>query len=482
MASIDRMTHAVELRSPIFFWTVSGSAQVVVRTGAGGADGVLRVGGGQGIWIDQGARVRVDRAPDAVVVGFRCSDADVLPFSVSGTVSTGPVGERWRSSLVDQFASSLGYLRESRPSATMTAGIARPPLPTSAGGRAAANLILDAPESSWTVSSLADAVHVSPATLNRQFRRETSLSVGQWRARARIVTAEVLLKDGDGNDGKDSEVTLETAAHRVGLSSASALSRLFRRAAGMTAMQVRSSGSPWPAASQVLCEGRERSTWPRTNRMHVLVWVYQGSAWVSAGDRTLDLEEGDLVWLPAGIPNTVRMGSGSLVLPVGARVGKARHTTGPVCLRAGDLGADVLLGAAAQEYDPLFARQTALVDGLFYTYLANVGDEDLQHSRLMTRLLEAFRQEPSSDRTAEEWAEHFGCSRAALRGALAADGVGDFRQWRTSTRMGIARQLLFAGVPVTRIAQHLGYSTTSSFSHVFARHHGVPPSRYRGYV
>ena len=86
----------------------------------------------------------------------------------------------------------------------------------------------------------------------------------------------------------------------------------------------------------------------------------------------------------------------------------------------------------------------------------------------MTRLLETFRRDPSSDRTVEEWAEDLGCSRAELTGALAADGAGAFRQWRTSMRMGIAH--------------HLGYSDTSSFSHVFARHHGVPPSRYRGYV
>ncbi|MEJ6549614.1 AraC family transcriptional regulator [Corynebacterium sp. USCH3] len=424
--------------------------------------------------------MRVDRAPDAVVVGFRCSDADVLPFSVSGTVSTGPVGGQWCGSLVEQFAASLGYLRESGPSVAPTAGLGRPPLPTSAGARAAAKLILDRPESPGTVAALADAVHMSPATLNRQFRSETSLSVGQWRARARVAAAEALLKD--GKDSKDGEITLETAAHRVGLSSASALSRLFRQTAGMTAAQVRSSGSPGRAELPATGAGSQRSTWPRTNRMHVLIWVHRGSAQVAAGGGSLELEEGDLAWLPAGIPNVVHMGSGSLVLPVGARVGRVQHSGGPVRLDSGGLDPRALLGASAQEYDPLFATQTALVDGLFYAYLASGSDGDVQDSRLMTRLLETFRRDPSSERTVAQWAEHLGCSRAELSGALDADGAGAFRQWRTSMRMGIARQLLFAGVPVTRVAQHLGYSTTSSFGHVFSRHHGVSPSRYRGYV
>lgn len=474
MDRIDRMTHTVELNFPVFYWTVSGSAQVVTRTGAGGADGVRRVGEGRGIWVDQGVGVRVDRAPDAGVVGFRCRDTDVLPFRVDGTVSGGVVGEQWRDGLVEQFASSLGYLRGTGPSTTTPAGIARPPLPTSAGARAAAKLLLDDPTSTGTVASLANAVHLSPATLNRRFRSETSLSVGQWRARARIASATALLR-GSG-------MTLETAAHRVGLSSGSALARLFRETMGTTAARLRSSEALGCAESPASGAGSQRSTWPRTNRMHVLIWVYRGSARVSAGGGNLELVEGDLAWLPAGIPNVVHMGSDSLVLPVGARVGRAQHGGGPVRLCAEGLNADTLLGASAQEYDPLFARQTALVDGLFYTYLASGSDGDVQDSRLMTRLLETFRRDPSSGRTVEEWAEHLGCSRSELTGALAGDGAGAFRQWRTSMRMGIARQLLSAGVPVDGIAQHLGYSCTSSFSHVFARHHGVPPSRYRGYV
>lgn len=189
-------------------------------------------GAGQGIWIDQGLGVRVDRAPDAEVIGFRCRDTDLLPFRVRGGISAGAVGEQWRDALVEQFASSLGYLCETGPSATTSGGITRPPLPTSAGARAAAKLLLEDLTSTRTVAFLADAVHLSPATLNRQFRSETSLSVGQWRARARIATATVLLR-GSG-------VTLETAAHSVGLSSASALARLFRATTGMTAARLRS--------------------------------------------------------------------------------------------------------------------------------------------------------------------------------------------------------------------------------------------------
>lgn len=438
------MTHPVELRFPVFFWTLTGSAHVIVGKGTSAS---LRLGEGRGVWVNAGQRLRVDRAPDAVVLGMRCRGDDDLPFAVQGGATTGAVDAAWHGRLVDQFASSLGYLQEDRRAAPAA-------MPTSTGAREAARILLDDLSTPVDVADLAAAVHLSAATLNRRFRAETTLSVGQWRARARVATAEAYLREPGA--------TLESAAHWVGLSSASALSRLMRTTA-----------APSQAPAHT---GAARSTWPRTNRMHVLVWVHRGSAQVSAGERTVELAEGALAWLPAGIPNVVRMDAGSLVLPVGARVGRTPRAGGPVRVHPQDAAA--LLAASAREYDPIAPTTTALVDGLFYGYLARGSEEDRQGSRLMTRLLEEFHREPSSDRSVGQWAEHLGCTRDELEEAL----DGGFRRWRTSARMGIARQLLFAGVPVRSIATHLGYSSTSSFSHVFAREHGVAPSNYRGYV
>ncbi|MDN5581638.1 MAG: AraC family transcriptional regulator [Corynebacterium sp.] len=439
------MTQPVELRFPVFFWTLTGSAHVVVGRGTSAS---LRLGEGRGVWVNAGQRLHVDRGPDAVVLGMRCRGDDALPFTVDGGATTGAVDAAWHDRLVDQFASSLGYLQEEQR------GPAPAAMPTSTGAREAARILLDDLSTPVDVADLASAVHLSAATLHRRFREETALSVGQWRARARVAAAEAYLREPGA--------TLASAAHRVGLSSASALSRLMRT----TSVPVR---APVQA-------GAARSTWPRTNRMHVLVWVYRGSARVSAGELTVDLGEGELTWLPAGIPNVVRMDAGSLVLPVGARVGRTPRAGGPVRVHPQDAAA--LLAASAREYDPIEPTTTALVDGLFYGYLAHGSEDDRQGSRLMTRLLEEFHRQPSSDRSVGQWAELLGCTRDELDEAL----DGGFRRWRTSARMGIARQLLFAGVDVRSIAKHLGYSGTSSFSHVFAREHGVPPSGYRGYV
>ena len=53
-----------------------------------------------------------------------------------------------------------------------------------------------------------------------------------------------------------------------------------------------------------------------------------------------------------------------------------------------------------------------------------------------------------------------------------------FAEWRQQACLAMALQRLVAGVSVTEIAFDLGYDTPASFSTMFRRVLGVPPSRY----
>lgn len=445
MGEIDRSNHLVELGSAMLWYVIKGSATVVVRVG----DQVRtwRVGGNQCIWIDNGARVRIDRAPGSAVLGFRSPPPSELPFNVAGAPSVHSVPVQLRDRFIGKFADSLGYLRPSSD----------PGIPSSPAARAAARQIVADFTVVRSVPELAASVHVSPATLNRAFRNDTGLSVGKWRMRARAKHARLLV---------DSGLTLDAAAHRVGLSSGSALSRLLR--------------FPTPTFTHHTPTPTPRSTWPRTNRMNVLVWVYSGTARVTVADQHLDASAGDLVWLPAGLPNVVELGDDCLVLPLGARIGSSHGRSGPVPVGSGDASDADLLAACAREYDPVNAGATDAVDQYFYDFLAGGGQSN--DSVILSKLLKFMRAQPSNDRSVQEWAEHLGCSAEQLNVAIEAAGFGSFFSWRSHTRMGIARRLLHADVPVAKVAEHLGYSGVSSFSHVFARHHGVSPRSYRGYV
>ena len=52
-------------------------------------------------------------------------------------------------------------------------------------------------------------------------------------------------------------------------------------------------------------------------------------------------------------------------------------------------------------------------------------------------------------------------------------------RYRTAVRLERARRLLAGGTPVTEVCLELGFSSLGSFSALFARRVGEPPSRYQ---
>ncbi|MBA3462552.1 MAG: helix-turn-helix transcriptional regulator [Deltaproteobacteria bacterium] len=52
-------------------------------------------------------------------------------------------------------------------------------------------------------------------------------------------------------------------------------------------------------------------------------------------------------------------------------------------------------------------------------------------------------------------------------------------QFRTELRLAHAKRLLAGGTPVTEVCMEVGFSSLGSFSALFARRVGMPPSAYR---
>ena len=52
-------------------------------------------------------------------------------------------------------------------------------------------------------------------------------------------------------------------------------------------------------------------------------------------------------------------------------------------------------------------------------------------------------------------------------------------QLRTHARLARAKLLLAAGMPVTKVCVHVGFSSLGSFSTLFTRSFGEPPTHYR---
>ncbi|MGW1411706.1 AraC family transcriptional regulator [Streptomyces sp. NPDC002403] len=77
----------------------------------------------------------------------------------------------------------------------------------------------------WTLGRLAGRVHTSERTLSRLYRDEFGLTFPQWRTRARIFAAMVMLAEG---------ATVTDTAHACGWATTSAFVQIFARTAGVT--------------------------------------------------------------------------------------------------------------------------------------------------------------------------------------------------------------------------------------------------------
>lgn len=486
VAVVDRSSQEVELRHPHLWWSLAGAVSIRLRA-VDGTTSQTDLGPGEAVCIDpagtdrtttRGTLIGVRRDPGAVALGYRIHPDAPLPFDRDGSLSRGRVPRDWEDVLVTQFADSLSYLRSPHPtSRPPVPDHHHPPMPLDPAARTVARMLIGDPSTTAEIGDLASAVFVSPSTLNRRFRAETGLSVGQWRTRLRIAVAtEHLRRPG---------ATLESTAHLVGLSSASSLCRVFRTAVGTSPGSSGHTAAEQPPEPPTDVRTTVRSTWHRTNRLHVIVWAYRGTCRATVGQETVEVPEGGLVWLPAGVPNHVTTSPGGMVLPLGARAGRSPGIRRPGTV-TGEYDSALLLGAVGREYDPVAPERTRTVDSFFYSFLSQDAGQaprtDLRDSRLLELLLTEFRRDPSRNLTVERWAEILDCPVSDLQDALEAFGIPDLGRWSGHIRMVTARRLLNSGIPVAAVATHLGYSGTSSFSHVFRRAHGVGPRDYVGYV
>ena len=81
----------------------------------------------------------------------------------------------------------------------------------------------------------------------------------------------------------------------------------------------------------------------------------------------------------------------------------------------------------------------------------------------------------------DDVARRVATSRRQLQRAFAEAGETSFRSYLQKVRMERAVELLRAGEsPVNEVASAVGYRQPAQFAKAFRRHHGAPPSTFRG--
>jgi len=101
--------------------------------------------------------------------------------------------------------------------------------------------------------------------------------------------------------------------------------------------------------------------------------------------------------------------------------------------------------------------------------------------QLFLEAAEIVHREYRQDLALDDIAGRLAASRRQLQRAFAEAGETTFRAYVQRVRMARAAELLRdPSVPVNRVASAVGYRQPAQFAKAFRRHHGQPPSDYRG--
>ncbi|MFJ9376534.1 AraC family transcriptional regulator [Streptomyces sp. NPDC101455] len=212
---------------------------------------------------------------------------------------------------------------------------------------------------------------------------------------------------------------------------------------------------------------------------HQLAWARSGVVMVDIQNRCWVLPPHLALWIPSGLRHStgalresVLQGiyldpercplawSAPTVLAVSPL---ARHL---IEYLAGELAPDVRMHAEAVLLDVLRPAPGAVFELPLPT--------DPRARELAALLLD----DPADPRGLGEFAHVVGSSaRTLLRLFLAETGM-TFNQWRVRARLQAALAHLAEGVPVSRVAERVGYATPSAFVAAFRRLTGYTPAAY----
>lgn len=98
--------------------------------------------------------------------------------------------------------------------------------------------------------------------------------------------------------------------------------------------------------------------------------------------------------------------------------------------------------------------------------------------RRLRRICDILLADPADPRDLDDWARVAGMARRTLTRSFREETGMGLSMWRQQVRLMAALSLLSTGRSITNVAYDVGYESPSSFSAMFHRVLGVPPTDY----
>ena len=188
------------------------------------------------------------------------------------------------------------------------------------------------------------------------------------------------------------------------------------------------------------------------------------------------------VWLPAGLPHQVTcLGPVSLqVLYIDPSL-PSQLTSCCMFEVSGLLRAliDEVIGFnPAYDVDGREGRIVALMLDELQRMPARPLQAPMPADRRLRRVCDLILADPADPRDLNDWARVAGMARRTLTRTFRQETGMALATWRQQVRLMAALSLLSTGRSITSVAYDVGYASPSSFTAMFHRVFGVPPSAY----
>ena len=227
---------------------------------------------------------------------------------------------------------------------------------------------------------------------------------------------------------------------------------------------------------------RARILRPHHHAYAQLTLALDGVIRVSTADSSWIVPPQRAVWIAANIEHAVTVVEAARLRPVFVA---ATHDPfpGETCkvLEVSPLLRELV--AALEQLDPATpSPRSGLISGLILDELPRLATLPIRvpmpADKRLKALCDALLADPANNLTLGEWARRAGASERTLARLFEKElGMG-FGQWRQQARLAHAAPLIARGLPLSQVAEQLGYASQSAFTAMFRKTFGSPPTAF----
>jgi AraC-like DNA-binding protein len=141
-----------------------------------------------------------------------------------------------------------------------------------------------------------------------------------------------------------------------------------------------------------------------------------------------------------------------------------------------------LVMALEQEDPEAPTRRARLICDLILDELPHLATRPIRvpmpRDKRLRTLCDALLSDPGAAHTLEEWAARAGASERTLARLFEKELGMSFGQWRQQARLAHAAPMITGGMPLSQVADALGYASQSAFTAMFRKTFGCPPTEF----